>query len=160
MAMTTDLSAWVGRELAARGLTLAVAESCTGGLLGHRLTTIGGSSGYFVGGVIAYSNAVKSSLLGVEAALIESQGAVSLDVAIAMAEGVAARLGADIGVGITGIAGPDGGTLDKPVGLVFIAVAGKAGGRVRRCAFEGDRGQIKTAAADAALELLREYLVH
>ena len=143
-----------------RHLTLAVAESCTGGLLGHRLTSVSGCSRYFLGGVIAYANSVKAGQLGVDSATLEVEGAVSAEVARQMAEGVAARLGADVGVGITGIAGPGGGTEERPVGLVFMAVAGPAEGCVRRCEFAGDRAGIKEAACEAALELLSEYLLH
>jgi PncC family amidohydrolase len=148
----------IGRMLRDRGWSLAVAESCTGGLLGHRITSASGSSAYFVGGVIAYANSVKVRELGVPADLLATEGAVSAPVAQRMAAGVRERLGSDVGVGITGIAGPQGGTREKPVGLVFVAVSGPSGGVVRRFLFEGDRLAVKTAGSEAALEMLAQYL--
>ena len=140
----------------ARGLTVATAESCTGGLVAHLITEVPGSSGYLVGGVVAYSNAVKERELGVPAALLAAHGAVSALVAIAMAEGARDRLRADLGVGVTGVAGPDGGTADKPVGLVYVAVAGHGEPVVRRYLWPGDRAANKRDSAQAALELLLE----
>ena len=148
----------VGRLLAAQEKNLAVAESCTGGLIGHRLTQIAGSSDYFLGGVIAYSNASKIRDLGVPRELIERHGAVSEEVARAMAEGVRTRFGADFGVAVTGIAGPDGGSAAKPVGTVWIAVA-DAGGTVAklRC-FPTTREHVKLWSSQQALDLLRRRL--
>lgn len=149
----------VGRRLAARGWRIALAESCTGGLLASRLTDVAGSSAYVELGVVAYSNAAKVSLLGVPASLIETCGAVSEPVAVAMAEGVRARAGVEIGVGITGIAGPDGGTPEKPVGTVAIALA--AAGvetHVRTFRFPGGRAQVKFFASQSALDMVRRLL--
>lgn len=151
----------VGGLLAARGLTLAVAESCTGGLLAQRITAVPGSSAYFLEGAVTYSNETKIARLDVPAALIESHGAVSAEVAEAMAAGIRARAGAGIGLSITGIAGPSGGTPEKPVGLVFIALA-DAGGIARRrltLGAEGGRSGIRHLAAQAALNLLRLHLL-
>jgi nicotinamide-nucleotide amidase len=152
----TDLAAVVLDGCRARGLTLAVAESCTGGLLGARLTAVAGSSDVVLGGVIAYGNAVKTAELDVPAELIAAHGAVSEPVARQMAAGVRARLGAGVGVGITGIAGPGGGTADKPVGTVWIAVdAAGAEPRAVRNVFVGDRAEIRDRAAQFALDLVR-----
>jgi PncC family amidohydrolase len=138
------------------GLRVAVAESCTGGLLGHAITMVPGASTYFVGGVIAYADEVKEALLGVPASLVEAHGAVSAQVARAMAEGARSRLGADVAVAVTGIAGPGGGTAAKPVGLTYVAVAGPGGAEVRRHQWTGDRDANKRASVLAALELLLE----
>jgi PncC family amidohydrolase len=137
-----------------RGLTVATAESCTGGLVVDRLTEVSGSSGYLVGGIIAYADEAKRALLGVPAELIEGHGAVSAQVAIAMANGARERLRAGLAVAITGIAGPGGGTADKPIGLTYIAVSGPAGTDVRRFHWTGDRTGNKRASAEAALEML------
>lgn len=147
----------VGGLLLARGWRLAAAESCTGGLLLQRLTEIGGSSGWVHGGVVAYDNRVKIEALDVAPDDIAAHGAVSERVACAMAQGVRGRLGADIGVAITGIAGPSGGTNDKPVGTVFIAVATDRCD-VRRFLFPGDRTMVRTFAAAAALDMIRRHL--
>ena len=153
----------LGLALAARGETVAVAESCTGGLLGALLTDVGGSSAWMRGGVIAYSNEVKTSALGVPAELLAAHGAVSEEVARAMAAGARARLGATWALSITGIAGPDGGTPDKPVGTVWMALAADSqtlqNGTIARLGrFRGDRAQVRMGAAFAALQLLREAL--
>lgn len=148
----------IGRWLAAQGTTLAVAESCTGGLLGGRLTSVPGSSQYFLGGVIAYANEAKTTLAGVPPSLLRQWGAVSAPVAARMAEGVRRRLRADLGVGITGIAGPGGGTRAKPVGLVFVAVADRWGTVVRPCRFSGPRATVRRASVEAALQLVEERL--
>lgn len=144
--------------LAARGLTLATAESCTGGLIAHTLTNVPGASACFLGGAVTYSNASKCALLSVPVAVIEAHGAVSEPVALAMADGARARFASDFAVAVTGIAGPGGGTPEKPVGLVWMAVAGPAVTRAKCCRFDGDRLEIKRATAHAALAFLREIL--
>ena len=148
----------VGGMLAERGLTLAIAESCTGGLAAELLTRIPGSSRYFLGGVVAYANAAKTALLGVPTALIAEHGAVSAETARAMAEGVRQRLGADLGLAFTGIAGPDGGSAGKPVGLVHWALAGKDGTTQRERVFVGDRLAIRRRATFAGFDLIRRAL--
>ena len=142
----------------AKGLTIAVGESCTGGMLGERLTAIPGSSDVVVGGVIAYSNEIKTAMLGVDAAVIAEHGAVSEPVARAMAEGARDRLKASIGVGITGIAGPGGATPGKPVGTVDLAIAGPWPTEARRSQFIGDREEIRYRASQAALNMIRLHL--
>lgn len=144
--------------LRARGLTVATAESCTGGMVAARLTGVAGASGEFVGGVVAYSNAVKVSGLGVPEALLEQYGAVSPEAAEAMAQGARARLGADVAVSVTGIAGPDGGTPEKPVGLVYLHAEGPDGGRGREFSFPGDRASIRARSTVGALHLVRRLL--
>ena len=141
-----------------RGLTLAAAESCTGGMIGARLTEIAGASDVFVGGVIAYSNAVKERRLAVPHALLDEYGAVSAEVAEAMAAGARTELGADIGVADTGVAGPGGGSAEKPVGLVFLAVAGPNGTRTLRFQLPGDRESVRTRATVLALHMVRRFL--
>jgi nicotinamide-nucleotide amidase len=136
--------------------TIATAESCTGGLVAHLLTEVPGSSRYLLGGVVSYADAAKRDLLGVPAALLHAHGAVSAQVALAMAAGARDRLRADLAVSITGIAGPDGGSPDKPVGLTYVAVADALGSDVRRFTWTGDRSANKRASARAALELLLE----
>jgi PncC family amidohydrolase len=138
----------------ARGITVGTAESCTGGLIGHALTGIAGSSDYYLGGVISYSNEIKIGLLDVPAEAIERHGAVSAQVAVAMAEGARERLGCDFAVSVTGVAGPTGGTEAKPVGLTYVAAAGPDGHQVRRHQWAGDRATNKEHSATAALELL------
>jgi len=152
-----DLAAVVLERCRASGFKLAVAESCTGGLLGERLTNIPGSSDVFLGGVIAYDNDVKLSLLGVRAEEIERYGAVSEAVALQMASGVREKLGADVGVSVTGIAGPGGGTTEKPIGLVWIAVHA-SDVKARRFHVGGDRAEVRQRAAQAALEMVRRAL--
>lgn len=142
-----------------RGMTLAVAESCTGGLLSERLTSIGGASRYFLGGAVVYSDELKTELAGVPARLIEKHGAVSREVAIALAEGIRVRAGSDLGVGITGIAGPSGGSEGKPVGLVFHALAHSAGTDVIEKSFPGDRKRIRFFASQQALDMVRRQLM-
>ncbi|MBL8153996.1 MAG: nicotinamide-nucleotide amidohydrolase family protein [Anaerolineae bacterium] len=151
----TRLEALVGQVLRAHGWTIGAAESCTGGLVMHRLTNIPGSSDYVMGGVVAYSNAVKQALLKVEAAALTTYGAVSEIVAAQMATGARALLGVDVAVSLTGIAGPGGGTPEKPVGLVYIGVAGPGEQVVvQRQVWSGDREAIKAASAEAALALV------
>ena len=148
----------VGLRLGERGWTAATAESCSGGLIAHRLTNVAGASAYFHGGIVAYANSVKESMLGVSGDTLRDSGAVSESVAREMAEGARRRLGVDVAVAVTGIAGPGGGTAEKPVGLVHMAVAGPAGTRAEHRVFAGDRDAIKRQTADRALELLLEYL--
>lgn len=148
----------VGEALSERRATLAVAESCTAGLLGERLTAVPGASDYFLGGVIAYANEVKEALLGVPRATLEAVGAVSEEVALAMADGVRRALGADWGIGITGIAGPGGGTEAKPVGTVFIACAASNGQRAVHHIFRGERDVVRRRASEEALHLLYRTL--
>ncbi len=150
----------VGDLLRELGWTIAAAESCTGGLLTSRLTDVPGSSAYVELAVVAYSNRAKEELLGVPRALLQAHGAVSEPVAEAMADGIRRRARSDIGVGITGIAGPDGGTPAKPVGTVCIAVAGPWGVSVRTRLFSGDREMVKMLASQAALDDVRRALVH
>jgi len=138
--------------------TLAVAESCTGGLVGHRLTQVPGSSAAFLGGVIAYHNVVKERVLGVPAEILERDGAVSEAAALAMAEGARRLLGADVAVAVTGIAGPAGGTEDKPVGLTYVALAGPESRTCERYLWRGERTANKESSAEAALALLCRYL--
>lgn len=156
---TPESVARIGRALCSRGLTLAVAESCTGGLLGHRITSVAGSSDYFLGGVIVYANAAKTRLLGVAEETLDGHGAVSAAVAREMAQGVRRVLGADLGAAVTGVAGPGGGTPAKPVGLVFTALAHERGCRVRECRFSGDRDAVRRLSAETVLGMLRDFLV-
>lgn len=150
----------VGAVLRERGLTIAAAESCTGGLLMSRLTDVAGSSQYVLGGAVAYSDALKTTFAGVPPSLIETHGAVSEPVAVALADGVRERTGASLGLGITGIAGPAGGTPQKPVGTVVIALSGSAvTARVRTFSFFGGRPQVKFQATQAALDMVRRALL-
>jgi competence/damage-inducible protein CinA-like protein len=150
----------VARLLLERGWTIATAESCTGGLLAARLTDRAGSSAYVLGGVVVYANEAKTALAEVPADLIEAHGAVSTEVAEALAEGARAALGADVGVGITGIAGPDGGTPEKPVGTVCFSVAGPDGARVtRRALLPGGRSDVRDRSTTVALHLVRRLLL-
>ncbi len=145
----------VGMYLVMKQKTVAVAESCTGGLLSERLTRTPGSSNFFLGGAVTYSNALKTKLAGVPGSLLEDSGAVSKPVAQALAEGIRKRTGASIGIGITGVAGPGGGSAEKPVGLVYIALADDRGTPVREFRFPGSRERIRHWASQAALELIR-----
>lgn len=153
-----DLARDIGARLVARGWTLASAESCTGGLIGHLITEVAGSSRYYLGGIIAYSNAVKQAQLGVPATVLLDHGAVSEATARAMATGVRHALQADVGLATTGIAGPGGATPTKPVGLVYVAVATPLGQHCLRFVFSGDRQAIKQQSAAAALHLLLDTL--
>ncbi|NWJ45440.1 MAG: CinA family protein [Chloroflexi bacterium] len=148
----------VGVLLREKRLTVATAESCTGGLIGDRITNIAGSSDYFMGGVMSYSNGVKEKILGVPMSVLETMGAVSSECALAMAQGVRRLLNTDIGVSATGIAGPGGGTPQKPVGLVYIALSADGYERVERFIWSGDRIQNKRESSEAALKILLEYL--
>ena len=149
----------VGLRLAVNGFTLAVAESCTGGLIAQRLTEVAGSSSYFREGIVAYSNEAKERLLGVPSDLIAEHGAVSAPVAEAMAEGARARAQTDFAISVTGIAGPDGGSDDKPVGLVYIALADDAHTEHRKLMLPGDRHLVRWRSSQAALDLLRRRLI-
>jgi PncC family amidohydrolase len=139
-----------------RSLTVATAESCTGGLVAHILTEVPGSSGYFQGAVVTYSDDAKKTLLGVPDDVLAAHGAVSAQVARAMAAGARERLGVRLAVAVTGIAGPEGGSEAKPVGLTYVAVADEGGEEVRRFHWTGDRAENKRLSAEAALELLLE----
>ena len=150
----------VGRELAKRGLMLAVAESCTGGLIGHRLTQVAGSSAYVDRGAVCYSNRAKTEMLGVPVELIAKHGAVSMEVAAAMARGIRERANVSVGLSVTGIAGPGGGTETKPVGLVYVGLDDGTGRPIaREFRFHGDRNVIKQRSSQAALDLLRRWLL-
>ncbi len=149
----------VGYWLQMRGATLAVAESCSGGLLAERITSVSGSSRYFVGGAVVYSNPLKTELAGVPADMIERHGAVSREVAAALAEGIRYRCEATLGVGITGVAGPTGGTATKPVGLVYHALASDSGTEVIERNFPGDRKRIRRFASAMALDMVRKKLM-
>jgi nicotinamide-nucleotide amidase len=147
-----------GYFLQMRGATVAVAESCTGGMLAQRLTSVPGSSRYFLGGVVVYSNELKTKLAGVPTSLISARGAVSREVAIALAKGIRERVKATFGVGITGIAGPGGGTPEKPVGLVFVALADDKESQVVERRYPGDRERIRMWASFTALDMIRRKL--
>jgi nicotinamide-nucleotide amidase len=149
----------VGYYLQMRNATLAVAESCTGGLLAERITSVSGSSRYFVGGAVVYSNQLKTAFADVPATLLEKHGAVSREVAAALAEGIGRRTGATLGLSVTGVAGPTGGTDAKPVGLVFHALASDAGTEVVERKFPGDRKRIRRFASQQALDMVRRKLM-
>lgn len=145
--------------LRASGLKVATAESCTGGLVGHRLTNVAGSSEYYYGGIISYDNSIKQGVLGVPAQVLETVGAVSQESALAMAHGACRVLSTNIGISTTGIAGPGGATPGKPVGLVYIALVDKQGyERCERYVWEADRVGNKELSAEAALQMLLDYL--
>lgn len=154
-----SLESVVGSLLKKHQLRLAVAESCTGGLLGHKLTDVPGSSEYFLGGITAYANEMKANLVGVAEKVLQKFGAVSAETALEMAEGVRQSAGADIGLSTTGIAGPTGGTTKKPVGLVFVGLSTTDENRTERFLFTGPRQAVKWKAAGAALNILRLYLL-
>jgi nicotinamide-nucleotide amidase len=154
----STLEETVGRLLRERGETVSVAESCTGGLVGQRLTSVAGSSDYFLGGFLTYTNAMKTALLGVSEALLAEHTAVSEAVAAAMATGARERTGASWGVSVTGVAGPAGGTEANPVGTVILGLAGSNGAHTHRLRFVGDRERIRMWASQAALDLLRRSL--
>ena len=150
----------VAEELTLNNATIAAAESCTGGLLAQRLTSIAGSSSYFLGGVVCYSNELKTAWAGVPAELIQAKGAVSAEVAVALAEGIRRRVGSTFGVGITGVAGPGGGTEEKPVGTVHIALSHAGGVKERGVRFPGDRESIRWQASQAALDMVRMHFLY
>ena len=153
------LAAVLGRMLAERRLTLATAESCTGGMIGEALTDIPGSSAYYLGGTVTYANSAKGEMLGVDDALIDAHGAVSEQVARAMAEGIRERLGADIAVSVTGIAGPGGGTPEKPVGTVWIGIASARGSHASRHLFGRERAYVRQRASSQALFLATREVI-
>jgi len=156
--MTPSLEPHLNDRLMACGATLATAESCTGGLIAHQITNASGSSAYYMGGVVTYSNDAKVQMLGVLPETLEEHGAVSEAVARQMAEGVCRLFGTRYGIGVTGIAGPAGGTPEKPVGLVYLGVRGPAGCQVSREVFEGGRVTIKEKTAAWALNVLDRVL--
>ena len=156
--MRSKLEVVVGRLLAQRGLTLAVAESCTGGLIGHRITDVPGSSAYYQGSITAYSYDVKEMVLHVRHDTLYHYGAVSEQTAREMAQGVRRAFRADVGLSVTGIAGPGGGMPGKPVGLVYVALTAPDGEWVERHVWSGNRWENKARSAEAALDLLRRYL--
>ena len=149
----------VSYYLQMRNVTLAVAESCTGGLLAERLTSVSGSSRYFLGGAVVYSNELKTAFADVPDELIQQHGAVSREVAVALAEGIRKRCGASLGAGVTGVAGPSGGSPEKPVGLVFHALASSSGTEVIERKFPGDRKRIRWFASTQALDMIRRKLM-
>jgi PncC family amidohydrolase len=153
-----DLAERVGAACRTSGRTLATVESCTGGLVAHLITEVPGSSAYFLGGLVTYADDVKTGLADVPTAVLTAHGAVSAQVAVAMAEGARRRLNVDLAVAVTGVAGPDGGTDAKPVGLVYVAVADAGGDAVRRHQWSEDRTGNKRASAAAALSLVIERL--
>ncbi len=158
LAAARELAARLQRLCVARGLTVATAESWTGGLIGHVITEEPGSSAYFLGGAVTYADAVKAAILGVPESALRAHGAVSAQVAAAMAEGARTRYGADLALAVTGIAGPDGGSEAKPVGLTYVALADAAGAQVRRFQWHGDRAANKVRSAEAALQLALDRL--
>ena len=155
-----ELESIVGNLLLEQELQLAAAESCTGGLLSHRITRVAGSSAYFKAGTVSYANDMKVELLGIDPALIEAHGAVSSEVAAAMAAGAINRSSADLAISITGIAGPDGGSESKPVGTVYFGIADRSSTDTQLCRFTGDRHRIQTIAAHFGLNMLRLYLAN
>ena len=150
----------VARQLTLNNASIAVAESCTGGLLAERLTSIPGSSSYFLGGVVCYSNDLKSAWVDVPAELIAAKGAVSPEVARALAEGIRRRSGSTLGLGVTGIAGPGGGSAERPVGMVHIALAEASSSKERSMRFPGDRDRIRWQASQTALDMVRRYFLY
>lgn len=156
LADLIELAGRLGARCSELGLRIATVESCTGGLVGHLVTDVPGSSAYYVGGFVTYADALKLELVGVPHDVLEAHGTVSAQVAMAMATGGRARTGADLAVSVTGIAGPDGGTTSKPVGLTYVAVADALGVAVRRHMWTGDRSENKRLSASAALDLLLE----
>jgi PncC family amidohydrolase len=156
--MSEPLEVIVGQLLLKHKLTLALAESCTGGLVGHRITNVPGSSAYLMGGIVAYSYDAKELLLGVRHNTLYDHGAVSAETAIEMARGARRALGSDIGISVTGIAGPGGGLPGKPVGSVYICLSARDFERVEKFVWDKDRSGNKWASSEAALQMLRDYL--
>lgn len=157
--MHGSLETQVGNLLRERGLKIATAESCTGGLIAHRITNVAGSSDYFLGGIVAYANEAKVGQLGVSWDTLHAHGAVSRETVIEMARGARAALGAEIAVSVTGIAGPGGGMPDKPVGSTWVGLAAPKGEWARRFVWSGDRLENKEFSAEAALQLVLDYLL-
>ena len=156
--MSESLEVTIGQRLVQCGLTVSTAESCTGGLIGHRLTEVPGSSTYFLGGIIAYSNVIKERVLGVKHATLEKHGAVSAETALEMARGARRTLDTDIGLSVTGIAGPGGSLPGKPVGLVYIGLSTRDFEQVEKYLWNKDRAGNKWESSEAALKMLLEYL--
>ena len=156
----SPLEVVVAHELLKQNATIAAAESCTGGLFAERLTTIAGSSAYFLGGVVCYSNEMKTAWADVPPELIATKGAVSPEVAVALAEGIRRRVGSNLGVGITGIAGPGGGSEEKPVGTVHLGLASASGVRERALRLPGDREMVRMQASQAALDMVRVHFLY
>jgi len=156
----SSLEEVVANILTMNSATISAAESCTGGLLAQRLTSIAGSSSYFLGGVVCYSNELKTAWADVPPEIIKAKGAVSSEVAIALADGIRRRVGSTLGVGITGIAGPSGGTEEKPVGTVHVAIAHAGGVKERGVRFPGDREAIRWHAAQLALDMVRIHFLY
>ena len=154
-----ELEEVVGELLLAKQQTLALAESCTGGYLSHRITRVAGSSAYYFGGVVTYSNEAKMLFLGVKSATLEQHGAVSRDTALEMSRGIRQRTGASIGISVTGIAGPSGGSIEKPVGTVWISIEQEGYHEARRFQLQGERERIILGASQAALDWLRHCLL-
>lgn len=155
----TDLDAVVAELFRQKRLTLSLAESCTGGMIAARITAVAGSSDYFLEGAVTYADAAKVRVLGVAPELLAAHGAVSRETAVAMAGGIRERSGSDLALAVTGIAGPGGGSVEKPVGLVYIALASAAGCEVRECRFSGSREEIRILTAGTALEMLHRHLI-
>ncbi len=159
--MAGSVEEWLGEYLTARSWRIATAESCTGGLIASRITDVSGSSAYFEQGFVTYSNEAKMTLLGVSKNIVATEGgpgAVSEACARAMAEGVRAATGSDVGLSVTGIAGPTGGSAEKPVGTVYMAVATPSGTNCRHHLFDGSRLEVKAKTAQTALEMARDAL--
>lgn len=154
-----SLSSAAAHILTKNKQTVAVAESCTGGMLSEVFTSISGSSAYFLGGIVAYDNSVKEGVLGVAQEVLEQHGAVSKQTALAMAKEARLKVQADIGIGVTGLAGPTGGTAEKPVGLVYVALDSANGSACREFHFDGDRNEIREQTCVKALRMLLEELV-
>lgn len=156
--MDNQLEMRIGKILGERNQLLVTAESCTGGLIASRITDVAGSSAYFLGGIVAYSYEVKASLLGVSWDTLNNNGAVSRETVIEMARGARKVLGADIAVSVSGIAGPGGGTLDKPVGTVWVGLSTPSGEEARHFVWDGDRVRNKYLSSEAALQFVLDYL--
>lgn len=156
--MTDALELCIARKLLETSFTLATAESCTGGLVASRITDVAGSSAYFLGGVVAYSYEAKAEMLGVSWETLNTYGAVSRETVVEMARGARKLFRADIAVSVSGIAGPGGGTPDKPVGTVWVGLATPGGEEVRRFVWDGDRIQNKSLSSEAALQFILDYL--